>query len=124
MLLPPLDQSTKNTLGATSAHPQTLNHAVTVQSIVAVDDDRSGPRHRLPGCERRGEGTPRRTGHPFPFTGGDLPHAHAHVIPMHEKTDITSARYILNPEAVEFRSLHLQTDQDSLVRVKAKLQLD
>jgi hypothetical protein len=43
---------------------------------------------------------------------------------MHEKTDITSARYILNPEAVQFRSLHLQTDQDSLVRVKAKLQLD
>lgn len=60
----------------------------------------------------------------FLFTGSDVPHAHAHVIPMHEKTDITSARYILNPEAVEFRSLHLQTDQDSLVRVKAKLQLD
>jgi hypothetical protein len=28
----------------------------------------------------------------FLFTGGD--HAHAHVVPMHEKTDITSQRYI------------------------------
>lgn len=25
----------------------------------------------------------------FAFTGGDHPHAHAHVIPMHEKTDLT-----------------------------------
>ena len=30
----------------------------------------------------------------FLFSGGDVPHAHAHVVPMHEKTDITSARYI------------------------------
>ena len=30
----------------------------------------------------------------FLFTGGDLAHAHAHLVPMHEKTDITSARYI------------------------------
>ena len=30
----------------------------------------------------------------FCFTGGDIAHAHAHVVPMHEKTDITSARYI------------------------------
>ncbi|KZL17971.1 HIT-like protein [Pseudovibrio axinellae] len=28
------------------------------------------------------------------FTGGDIPHAHAHLVPMHEKTDITSRRYI------------------------------
>lgn len=27
-------------------------------------------------------------------TGSDLPHAHLHVVPMHEKTDITSARYM------------------------------
>jgi histidine triad (HIT) family protein len=31
----------------------------------------------------------------FMFTGGDIAHAHAHVVPMHENTDITSRRYIL-----------------------------
>ena len=30
----------------------------------------------------------------FLFTGGDVPHAHAHCLPMHQKTDITSTRYI------------------------------
>lgn len=30
----------------------------------------------------------------FLFTGGDIPHAHAHVVPMFDKTDITSRRYI------------------------------
>jgi histidine triad (HIT) family protein len=30
----------------------------------------------------------------FLFTGGDHAHAHAHVVPMHEKSDITSRRYI------------------------------
>lgn len=30
----------------------------------------------------------------FLFTGGDIPHAHAHLVPMVEKEDITSRRYI------------------------------
>lgn len=30
----------------------------------------------------------------FLFTGSDISHAHAHVVPMVEKTDITSRRYI------------------------------
>lgn len=30
----------------------------------------------------------------FLFTGGDIPHAHAHVLPMVAPTDITSRRYI------------------------------
>lgn len=30
----------------------------------------------------------------FLFTGGDIAHAHAHLVPMVENTDITSARYI------------------------------
>jgi histidine triad (HIT) family protein len=38
----------------------------------------------------------------FLFTGGDHPHAHAHVVPMHEKTDITSRRYIAE-ESLTFR---------------------
>ncbi|CAD5107793.1 HIT family protein [Zestomonas carbonaria] len=31
----------------------------------------------------------------FLFTGGDIPHAHAHVVPMVAHTDITSRRYIV-----------------------------
>ena len=38
----------------------------------------------------------------FLFTGGDIPHTHAHVVPMVEKTDITSRRYIANSD-VTFR---------------------
>lgn len=38
------------------------------------------------------------------FTGGDVPHAHAHVVPMAEATDITSRRYIAE-EIVTFRDL-------------------
>ena len=34
----------------------------------------------------------------FLFSGGDHAHAHAHVIPMHEKTDITSRRYATLPK--------------------------
>jgi histidine triad (HIT) family protein len=40
----------------------------------------------------------------FLFTGGDHAHAHAHVVPMHEKTDITSRRYIAE-EKLTFRGL-------------------
>lgn len=40
----------------------------------------------------------------FLFTGGDFPHVHAHLVPMVEKTDITSRRYIAE-ESVTFRSL-------------------
>ncbi|MEX0760116.1 MAG: HIT domain-containing protein, partial [Tistlia sp.] len=34
----------------------------------------------------------------FFFTGSDVPHVHAHVVPMVEKTDVTSRRYIAEPE--------------------------
>lgn len=40
----------------------------------------------------------------FLFTGGDVAHAHAHVVPMQEKTDITSRRYI-SEETLTFRGL-------------------
>jgi histidine triad (HIT) family protein len=30
----------------------------------------------------------------FQFSGGDIAHAHAHVVPLHDKTDLTSRRYI------------------------------
>lgn len=38
----------------------------------------------------------------FLFTGGDHPHAHAHVVPMHAKTDITSRLYIVE-QSLTFR---------------------
>jgi histidine triad (HIT) family protein len=59
----------------------------------------------------------------FLFTGGDVAHAHAHLVPMHEKTDITSARYIVHPENVKFASAHLQADRDTLTAVKNELGL-
>jgi histidine triad (HIT) family protein len=40
----------------------------------------------------------------FLFTGGDIDHTHAHVVPMVAPTDITSRRYIAE-EAVTFRAM-------------------
>jgi histidine triad (HIT) family protein len=40
----------------------------------------------------------------FLFSGGDVAHAHAHVVPMADATDLTSRRYIAE-ENVTFRSL-------------------
>jgi len=57
----------------------------------------------------------------FVFTGGDVPHAHAHLVPMHAKTDITSARYIVAPGHVQWDSAHLRVDPEELVRVKDAL---
>ena len=34
----------------------------------------------------------------FLFAGSDIPHVHAHVVPMHEKTDLTSRHYIAERE--------------------------
>jgi len=31
----------------------------------------------------------------FLFTGGDIAHVHAHAVPIHQETDITSRRYIV-----------------------------
>ncbi len=47
----------------------------------------------------------------FLFTGGDISHVHAHVVPMHEHTDITSRRYIAE-ESLTFRSLAGAADSD------------
>ncbi len=47
----------------------------------------------------------------FLFTGGDIPHAHAHLVPMHEKTDITSRRYIAE-EQLTFRDMPRATDSE------------
>ena len=39
----------------------------------------------------------------FLFTGGDIAHAHAHVVPLVQATDITSRQYIVEAN-VTFRS--------------------
>lgn len=38
----------------------------------------------------------------FMFTGTDIAHVHAHVVPLHEPTDLTSRRYIAE-EQLTFR---------------------
>jgi len=57
----------------------------------------------------------------FLFTGGDVAHAHAHIVPMHAKTDITSARYMLAAQDVRWGSEHLRADRATLLAVKAEL---
>jgi histidine triad (HIT) family protein len=47
----------------------------------------------------------------FLFTGGDHAHAHAHVVPLHEKTDITSRRYIAE-KTVTFRDVPLAPSEE------------
>lgn len=59
----------------------------------------------------------------FLFTGGDHPHAHAHVVPMHEKTDITSARYITSGGELRWGSTHLHVTMDQLREVRNELGL-
>jgi histidine triad (HIT) family protein len=63
---------------------------------------------RLARAMRRLYGVPRVA---FALTGGDHAHVHAHVVPMHDKTDITSRRYIAE-EALTFRSLPQATAED------------
>jgi histidine triad (HIT) family protein len=55
----------------------------------------------------------------FLFTGGDIAHVHAHAVPIHQETDITSRRYIVE-EAVTFRSLPSPSDRE-LARTAADL---
>jgi histidine triad (HIT) family protein len=47
----------------------------------------------------------------FLFTGGDIAHVHAHAVPIHEETDITSRRYIVE-DNVTFRGLPSPGDRE------------
>jgi histidine triad (HIT) family protein len=47
----------------------------------------------------------------FALTGGDHAHVHAHVVPMHEGTDITSRRYIVE-EKLTFRAMPRATGEE------------
>ena len=55
----------------------------------------------------------------FLFTGGDIAHVHAHVVPMYEKTDITSRRYIVE-DTVTFRAMPPASDGE-LAQTAAQL---
>jgi len=57
----------------------------------------------------------------FFFTGTDVAHAHAHVVPLHEKMDVTSVRYMVSKEKVSWSSEHLRADADTLKRVRDEL---
>lgn len=59
----------------------------------------------------------RRVG--FMFTGTDVAHTHAHVIPLVHPTDLTSRRYIAE-ENLTFRALDLVVP-DELAKVAGKL---
>jgi len=47
----------------------------------------------------------------FLFTGGDIPHAHAHVVPMVAHDDITSRRYIVE-QTITYRATPRATDAE------------
>ncbi len=57
----------------------------------------------------------------FFFTGTDVAHAHAHVVPIHARMDVTSARYIVSHEEISWSAEHLRTDAETLKRVRDEL---
>ena len=57
----------------------------------------------------------------FFFTGTDIAHAHAHVVPIHEKMDVTSARYLVSKEKIAWSSDHLRVNADTLMKVRDEL---
>ena len=57
----------------------------------------------------------------FFFTGTDIAHAHAHVVPIHEKMDVTSARYLVGAQDLKWSADHLRVDAETLKRVREEL---
>lgn len=59
----------------------------------------------------------------FLFTGGDVAHTHAHVVPMVGNLDITSIQYITSPDHKDlvFNSEHLLKNAEELNLVKEKI---
>jgi histidine triad (HIT) family protein len=57
----------------------------------------------------------------FLFTGGDHAHAHAHVVPMRDQSDITSRRYIAE-ENLTFRSTP-RASSEELATTAAELRM-
>jgi histidine triad (HIT) family protein len=80
----------------------------TASRIIHVGQRLSRAMKSLYGVERVG----------FALTGGDHAHVHAHVVPMHDKTDITSRRYIAE-EKITFRSTPRASDEELASRATA-----
>lgn len=57
----------------------------------------------------------------FLFAGTDVAHVHAHIIPMHESMDISSARYAISEEPVRWTSEHLAVSVADLEEVRREL---
>ena len=55
----------------------------------------------------------------FLFTGGDIAHAHAHLVPMHEKYDITSQAYF-EERNLTYRPV-THPGEDALAQTAARL---
>ena len=60
----------------------------------------------------------------FRSSPSSIAHAHAHVIPMLEKTDITSARYIVSPHELQWASHRLDVGRDTLLEVRRTLGME
>jgi histidine triad (HIT) family protein len=80
-----------------------------LSSIVTVGQQLAIIQKRVYGVPRVG----------FFFSGMDIAHVHAHVVPMHDKTDITSARYIVEQD-LTFR-LPAPSDNADLAACAAEL---
>jgi histidine triad (HIT) family protein len=62
----------------------------------------------------------------FLLTGGDIAHAHAHLVPMHEDTDITSRQYIAERD-LTFRSMPRASDEElaaTAAMLRSSLEVD
>ena len=57
----------------------------------------------------------------FFFTGTDVAHAHAHVVPIHARMDVTSARYIVSEKEISWSSEHLRAGTETLKHVRDEL---
>lgn len=52
----------------------------------------------------------------FAFTGSDVAHAHAHVVPLHESDDLTSRRYIVE-DTITYRNPASPTHEEAMSTV-------
>ena len=57
----------------------------------------------------------------FAFAGSDVAHAHAHILPIHARTDITSARYLVGSPELRWSPAHLRADRATLLAVRNEL---
>ncbi|MEW6708344.1 MAG: HIT family protein [Candidatus Riflebacteria bacterium] len=57
----------------------------------------------------------------FAFSGNDVAHVHAHVFPMYQRGDLTSARYFENADEIRYNDAHLKVDLIELEKVKQRL---